>query len=61
MFLCNVEVECDTVGFSLNAKKTKVMYFQCGKCGNGDNVKKINQAVVEDTEEQDFKYLGPIY
>lgn len=22
------------------------------------NVKKINQAVVEDTEEQDFKYLG---
>ena len=37
MFLCNLEVECDTVGLSLNAKKTKAMYFQPGKCGNGDN------------------------
>ena len=49
MFLCNVEIECDKIGLSLNAQKTKVMYFQHGKWRNGDNVKKIKQAIVEET------------
>ena len=31
MFLCNVEIDGDKVGLSLNAQKTKVMYFQHGK------------------------------
>ena len=57
--LRNVETECLKVGLALNAKKTKSMFFNIQpeiiKTIDGKDIK---QAIVEETGEQDFKYLG---
>ena len=60
--LRNVEIECGKVGLSLNAKKTKAMFFNVDP-GNTEALEtldgnKIKQAMVEENGEQDFKYLG---
>ena len=57
--LHNVEIECKKVGLSLNAKKTKSMYFNVDPedIETQDGIK-LKQAIVEETGEQDFKYLG---
>ena len=57
--LRNVETECGKVGLGLNAKKTKVMYFNVEKEDiETIDGKKIKQAIIEQSGEQDFKYLG---
>ena len=57
--LRNVETECGKVGLSLNAKKTKAMFFNVQQEDiETIDGKKIKQAIVEETGEQDFKYLG---
>ena len=54
-----MEVECGKVGLSLNAKKTKAVYLNVErKEMETIDGTKIKQAVVEETREQDFKYLG---
>ena len=57
--LHNVEVECGKAGLLTNAKKTKAMFLNTNieDIETADS-KKIKQAVIEGTEEQDFKYLG---
>ncbi len=57
--LRNVEIECEKIGLGLNSKKTKSMFYNV----TPEDIetidgKLIKQAIVEATEEQDFKYLG---
>ena len=53
------ETECGKVGLSLNAKKTKAVFFNVQQEDiETINGKKIKQAIVEETGEQYFKNLG---
>ena len=56
--LRNVDLECEKIGLGLNWKKTKSMFHNV----TPEDIetidgKLIKQAIVEATEEQDFKYL----
>ena len=57
--LNRVEQECKKIGLRMNAKKTKSMFFNAAIeviiTDEGSNIK---QALTDDTQEQDFKYLG---
>ena len=54
-----MEIECGKVGLGLNAKKTKLMFYNTEPVEmttiDGNIIK---QAIVEATQEQDFNYLG---
>ena len=51
-----METECGKVGLGLNAKKSKVMYFNVEKEDiETIDGKKIKQAIIEQLGEQDFK------
>ena len=56
--LNSIETECQKVGLTINAKKTKSMFFNTlpGKIMTSEG-NEIQQALTEDGE-QDFKYLG---
>merc|ERR1712002_1093162 len=55
----SVETECAKIGLTMNAKKTKAMFYNVPpqKIGTIEG-QEVEQALVGSTGEQDFKYLG---